>query len=119
MNYPYVCKACEYEWDVSKRLKDIDNLEYCPECNYEGKRVLAPGYFTNEKVEDSEFCPALGQVVKSQKHRLQIAKERGLEEVGNENVAKHCDARRAEIEANQAKAYEDLATDRIVLGARS
>jgi len=118
MNYPYVCKACKNEWDVSKRLKDIDNIELCPICKEEGKRVLAAGYFTNEKVEDAEFCPALGQVVKSKKHRLQIAKDRGLEEVGNENVAAICDKRRAEIEAAQVKAYKDLATDRIVLGAR-
>lgn len=87
--YPYECD-CGENFDVVAKIADIDNLApYCPKCGIMLGRLnrrLAKVNFSNEKVEDSEWCPALGCVVKGQKHRERIAKERGLEPLGNESI---------------------------------
>jgi hypothetical protein len=60
------------------------------------------------RVESPEYNPALGQVVKNSKHRKDLAKEKGLIEIGNEPVEKihkKFDSDRAE---KLKKAWEDV-----------
>lgn len=65
-------------------MSDLDRVETCS-CGKIAKRVIADrGWFYGEKVEDAEYCPVVGQVVRSSAHRRQIARDRGWEEVGND-----------------------------------
>ena len=41
-------------------------------------------YVIGAKVENAEYNPAFGQVVKNKNHRNELAKQRGLIEIGNE-----------------------------------
>jgi len=92
MIYPYNCPACNSNFDVIKRISEIDNVEKCPNCDNivtkENRKIAATQFFYGAKVEHDEWCPGLGCVVKNSAHRRQIAKSRGLEEVGTEPVEK-------------------------------
>lgn len=93
MIYPYRCLMCSKEFDVIKSVQEIDAPEHCPKCGHPGQRYIARGIqFYGAKVEDAEYNPALGCITKSAKHRRQLAKDRGLEEIGTEqveNIHKH------------------------------
>lgn len=56
-------------------------------------------HFIGTAVQSPEYNPGLGQVVKNKRHREEIAKEKGLTEVGNEkteSIHKHYDNERAD-----------------------
>lgn len=100
MIYPYRCKACTQEFDVVKSIAEIDNAEKCLRCGSpDVERFISPSiHFNGAKVEDAEYNPALGKVVKSAKHRKELAKQMGLEEIGNESVEtvhKHYESQKA------------------------
>jgi hypothetical protein len=65
-------------------MKDSGRLENCPDCGNILTRVYSFTHFIGAKVENREYNPALGCVVNNSKHRAEIAKRRGLIEVGNE-----------------------------------
>lgn len=91
MIYPYRCPGA-HEFEVYKPIADIAREEKCPQCGEVAVRYIARTHFYGAKVEDAEWNPAFGQVVKNTKHRKQLAKEKGMEEIGNEpveNVHKH------------------------------
>jgi putative FmdB family regulatory protein len=88
MRYPYRCSDCSFEFDVVKSLKDIDQVEHCEKCGAVANRFIARTHFYGARVEDAEFNPGLGCVVKNRKHRESIARDRGLVEVGNEDCEK-------------------------------
>jgi len=115
MIYPYQC-SCGKEFEVVKSLDDIDRVEPCPKCLAEAKRVIAGGYFYGEKVEDAVWDPAFGCVVKDSNHRKRLAKERGWEEVGNTDMNKWHADKQAEKQKETERYYDDVTTDRIVLG---
>jgi Cu2+-containing amine oxidase len=82
---------------VIKRIAQCDDLENCPLCKkaeIEGKhRLLGAVIFYGEKQDDAFYSIPLGRVVNGKKHMRQLAKEKGLIEVGNEKVDKlHSDA---------------------------
>jgi len=81
--YDYQCIKCEHEIEVIKSISEYDSREDCPKCNSEMQRLIKAGYFLNEKVEEATYNPGLGCVVKNRKHRNELAKQRGLIEVGN------------------------------------
>jgi hypothetical protein len=88
MIYPYECE-CGFKTEVIKSVKECDNLEKCYECDKIMKRVISNKiHFMNEKVEQAEWNPGLGCVVKNKAHKEQIIKERGLIEMGNESIEK-------------------------------
>ncbi len=114
--YPYKC-SCSHEFDVLGKPSTIDSIAVeCPKCNNKlnakHRLISTRGYFTGAKVEDAAFCPAMGCVVRNSKHRREIAKRRGLEEIGNEKpetIARHFDEKQAEIEKKQeAQRYDDV-----------
>jgi hypothetical protein len=89
MIYPHVCRQCNHEWEVTKPVRDLDLSEFCPICQSVGKRVISKHQsFNGEKGWDPKYCPGLGTVIKSSTHRKKLIKERGLEEVGNEDLGK-------------------------------
>lgn len=89
--YPYECD-CGEKFDVFCKMSEIDTYSpACPKCGIILGRLhrrLARVNFANEKVEDDQWCPALGCIVKGQKDRERIAKSRGLEPLGNEPIEK-------------------------------
>jgi putative FmdB family regulatory protein len=90
MIYPYSCPHCNNNFDIIKRISEIDNVEKCPNCDNivtkENRKIASGQIFYGAKVEDAEWCPGLGCIVKNSAHRRQIARARGLEEVGTEPV---------------------------------
>lgn len=90
MIYPYHCPNCNTNFDIIKRVSEIDNIEKCITCDTlltkENRKIASKQFFYGAKVEHAEWCPAMGCVVRNSAHRRQIAKARGLEEVGTEPI---------------------------------
>lgn len=87
--YPYACGNCDHHFDVIKSVRQIDDPEYCPKCSANSKRYLVAVNFNGASDWDrAEYNHGLGCIIKNQKHRERVAKERGLIEVGNEDVNK-------------------------------
>lgn len=109
MIYEYDCPSCGNRFDVVKSHRDMERNENCERCGEFALRQFVPSrvHLIGTKVEDAEYNPGLGCVVRNKKHRAEIAKSKGLEEVGNESVTsmhKHFDkAREEKID----KAYDD------------
>ena len=98
MRYPYRCPDCNAEFDVIKSVADIDLVEKCSKCGTEAVRYIAQTHFYGASDWDkAEYNPAFGQVVRNGNHRKELAKRRGMEEIGNEsvdNIHKRYDAQR-------------------------
>lgn len=114
--YPYKCK-CGHSFETWARMSEIDSIEpECPKCYNKltpNERLISGKIsFSNEKVEDASYCQALGCVVKNNRHRAQIAKSRGLVEIGNETpetIHKHFEAERSQRDEKQkAERYHDV-----------
>lgn len=52
MIYQYACKPCGHNFEVTKKLAEIDRAEACPECQSgETQRVInVPGFTTSESL---------------------------------------------------------------------
>ncbi len=84
MIYEYEC-TCGKRWDVWKPASEFDTSEPC-ECGRPGRRLITGGSgFMGAKVEDAMYDHAFGQVIKSSQQRREIAKARGMIEVGTES----------------------------------
>lgn len=87
-NYPYRCTTCEHEFEVVKRVADIDSAEQCPECNSVSERYIGRTHFYGaDDWNKQEYNPAFGKSLTPQQARKE-AKKRGMIEVGNENPDK-------------------------------
>lgn len=108
MTYVYQCSACGHLFDVVKPVKDMEVNESCPDCGEYAIRQFMPQrlYFTKTKVEHPEYNPGLGCVVRNSAHRKQICKEKGLEEIGNENQDKLFKKMTQDQEEKRDKAYD-------------
>lgn len=103
MIYAYHCDVCGRSFDVIKPVAEYQSPEFCPEkaCGAPARREFVPRktYLYGTAVQEAEYNPGLGCVTYSKQHRAEIAKHRGLEEIGNEkpeSIHKHFDTRRAE-----------------------
>ena len=111
--YPYRCPDCSHEFEVLAKISEIDHaMINCEKCDTllesKHRQIAKRQFFYGTEVEDYEFCPALGQVVKNKKHRQQIAKDRGMVEIGNESpetVHSHFESER---KAQQDKRDADM-----------
>ena len=84
--YPYNCLKCDQEYEAFKSIKEYDGQDPCPGCGNIGERVFSSDIqFIGASVESAEYNPGLGCVVKNKKHRDEIAKSRGLVEIGKTN----------------------------------
>jgi putative FmdB family regulatory protein len=112
MTYQYYCEKCDKKFDVIKSVREIDVNEFCPDCESPSERQFVPQhvYFSGTKVQHAEYNPGLGAVTKNKKHREELAKRKGLVEVGNdfksgETMQTKFDTERAE---KLKKRYEDI-----------
>ena len=104
MRYPYKCQCCGNHWEVIKSVKDIDLPESCPGCqNVDGRRYISRTHFYGAAVEDAEYNPGLGCIVKNKKHRAEIAARNNLVEIGNECPTSTHDT----LKRDKEKSYEE------------
>lgn len=108
--YDYFCETCSLEFDVIKSIKEhkTPDFEKCTACGKSCPQVFSCNiHFVGEKIKDAYKCPALGEVIKSDKHRNEVAKRRGVIEIGNEKpdkIHKYFDNQR---EDKRKKAYDE------------
>lgn len=100
MRYRY-CPGCGQVVSYERYVADSRVLSNCPECNYIVDIGPTPSkiHFIGSKVEHPEYSPAFGCVIKNKSHRNEMAKQKGMEEIGNEPVEKihkHFDTMREE-----------------------
>jgi putative FmdB family regulatory protein len=99
MIYEHLCLKCVFTFDVVKAAADYDREEPCPKCGNSTRRQFTAGriHLHHTKVQEAEYNPGLGCIVKNRQHREEICRVRGLEEIGNEKVEsvnKHFDRAR-------------------------
>lgn len=88
--YPYRCSdpSCDHCFEVVKCIANYDTPETCEKCKAPATRYISRTHFYGASDWDkAEFNPGLGCVTKGAKHRAQIARSRGLEEIGNDSTA--------------------------------
>lgn len=108
MNYCYECE-CGEEFEVCKSVRQIDDPEHCPHCDRVARRVMSSSvFFIGAKVEDAEYNPGLGQVIRNKKHREEVAKQKGLIEIGNQDVHSMSETFAKQRQEKRAKAYDDI-----------
>ena len=85
--YPYRCSdpSCDHCFEVVKCIADIELPELCEICQSPASRYIGRTHFYGASDWDkAHFNIGLGCECSSYKHARQIAKSRGLEEVGND-----------------------------------
>lgn len=89
--YSYSCPKCNQATDVIKAVADFDRQEQCDVCSTIMIRDFAPKkvHLYGTAVQNAYMHHGLGQVVRSDSHAKQLAKDRGWVEIGNENPHKH------------------------------
>lgn len=99
--YEYRCEPCNKQYDVTKLISEYSKSpgqDVCPDCGKIGYRIYSCNIeFTGTKIEDAEYNVGLGTITKSKAHRDELAKRKGLIEVGNEKpdtIHKHFDVQR-------------------------
>ena len=108
--YDWFCPKCKLEIDEILPIKEYTGIKSCTKCGKLMNRVYSrcDFYNTGAKVKDAYKCPALGQVIKSDSQRKDLAKKMNVEEIGNEKpetIHKHFDSVR---ENKLKKSYEGL-----------
>ena len=111
MIYEYHCPKCELNFDIVKEVKDMTREEVC-ECGTVSVRQFVPRrvFFSGTSVQNAEYNHGLGQVIHNKQHREEVAKRKGLVEVGNDfktgsNLQNHYDTAREE---KLNKGWDDL-----------
>jgi hypothetical protein len=110
--FEYFCEKCDVVFEIYRSMKqgrwtlaelkdEKEDGGQCPHCKNISftRKFSAKIQFVGASVEDAEYNPALGQVVKNSRHRKEIAKQKGLIEVGNEkteSLHKQADKQRAD-----------------------
>jgi putative FmdB family regulatory protein len=86
MIYEYRCEPCAHAFDVVKPVADMERDERCPRCEASARRQFVPSrvFFAGTSVQNAEYNPGLGCVVKNKAHREELARRRGLVEIGND-----------------------------------
>jgi predicted nucleic acid-binding Zn ribbon protein len=87
MMYDYRCEKCENDEVVIKPASDYNKSEFCQFCQLEMIKVFSKTQIICDK-SSYEYCHSLGQIVKNNRHRRELAKERGMVEVGTETPEK-------------------------------
>lgn len=84
MMYDYHCIKCGSDVEIIKSMHDAGRSEPCPVCELQMERIWNVPLLSGTSVENAEFNPGLGTVVKNKKHREELAKRNGLIEIGND-----------------------------------
>ena len=77
--YAYRCEICSAEFDALRSVEHRETAE-CPSCNRVASKVLTFGGLHIDCVVDPYYSDALGEYVKSTKHKKELMREKGLEE---------------------------------------
>jgi putative FmdB family regulatory protein len=105
--YEYMCDDCDLGFEVIKSIKEYATTEACTACGKAARRVFTCQiHFTGTKIEDAEFNPGLGQITKSKRHREDLAKRMGVEEIGNQDPDRTHDHFEKTREENRKKAWD-------------
>lgn len=92
--YRYRCPICDSIFDIIRPISECDLLTTCTTCKSEGidksNRMLGTPVFFGEKQQEPFYSIPLGKMVSGNIEMRKIAKERGMIEVGNENIDKLC-----------------------------
>lgn len=99
--YDYNCEKCDTPFEITESIKTYDGRGQCPTCgNVSVERIFSHKvYFVGSAVQHAEYNPAFGQVVKNKQHRDELARRKGLVEIGNEkteSIHKHYEQAREE-----------------------
>jgi putative FmdB family regulatory protein len=105
--YGYICKD-GHRFDIIKSVRMIDDPESCPDCqSLETKREIQRTTFYGASDWDNvTYNPGLGCVTRNAKDAARKAKERGLVEVGNEDLGKTIAAQERKLEATTEEKFE-------------
>lgn len=110
--YDYYCTDCDSGFELIKSIKAHQDVEPCPKCQKLAKQDLSRCRFETigASVKDAYKCPALGQVIKSDYQRSELAKQKGLVEVGNDfgSGEKMFDSFEKDRALKRKKAYDEL-----------
>lgn len=89
MVYEYDCPSCSKHFEVIKSAAFYDSEEVCS-CGVVASRVPFPKkiHLYNTAVQNKEYNPAFGKAVTKSEGR-QLAAQKGMVEVGNEDIGKH------------------------------
>ena len=116
MIYDYICNECQHKWDVIKSASQIDDIEACPNCQKTNNRRIitgGSGFLYAGDWDKAQYNPAFGCMVKNRRHRAELAKQFGVEEIGNEPINKIHDTidkeREKKLEARREKACIEAA----------
>jgi putative FmdB family regulatory protein len=107
--YEWTCDKCDKEYETIQSIKEYNGVDFCPDCGNKATRVWSCNIsFIGTKVEDAEYNVGLGKITKSKRHREEIAKSMGLEEIGNENPDKIHDKNEKEKADKRKKAWDSI-----------
>ncbi len=105
MIYQYRCDECKIDFDVIKGAVDYNKDEFCKSGHLSRKvfSIMRPVIDHSRR----QYCPIVKAVVKNNTHRRQIAKEKGMIEMGNECPNKTYERMEKEREKTLSKRYDD------------
>ncbi len=106
--YDYSCQKCDKDYEIIKSIKEYSGNDPCPSCGNIGQRIIKSVVFYGEKVQNAEYNPGLGKIVKNKYHRSELTKQMNVIEIGNEKpevIHKKFDKDRSE---KLKKSWEDV-----------
>lgn len=87
MLYEYECSSCDLVIEITKSASDYRRDEKCNCCGKQMTAVVTGGGgILLKRTEFPEYNPAFGTVVRNSTHRKELAKQRGVVEIGNESI---------------------------------
>jgi putative FmdB family regulatory protein len=110
MIYPYSCNSCKHDFEVIKSVRHIDDDESCELCGHTAVRTIAKSqaFYGANDWDTAHYSTVLGMKVRSNKEAQKIARERGLVEVGTENIEKIHKKFDTEREKKIETRYDDI-----------
>lgn len=110
--YVYECEDCKLISDIVKPMMESSREEKCDKCSSSLRRIYTSFHVIGASVQNAEYNPGLGCVVKNKKHRDEIAKSKGLVEIGNDfssgnKMQKHFETRKKQDLEDSWKKIKD------------
>lgn len=107
--YPYHCEKCDKGFEVVKTMSEYNKPEFCSSCGMEGRYVFTPPRaIIGASVQNAEYNPAFGKIVRNKNERDELAKRNGLIEVGNDDPNKMVDRSEKDRKEKLEKSWEDV-----------
>lgn len=110
--YRYRCPICDMTFDIVRPISECDDLTTCPTCKSEGidksNRMLGTPIFFGEKQQEPFYSIPLGRMVSGTNEMRRVAKERGMIEIGNDNIDKISDTADNDREAKSKARWAEF-----------